>query len=276
MEKLEDTFLQLIKFALAEDVGSGDINAALVSTEDIIKAEVVTREDLILCGQKYFDAVFQQLDPTIQITWHYQDTEFVKANAKLCQLKGLAKNLLTAERTALNFLQTLSGTATTTYKFVERIKHTKTKLLDTRKTIPCLRQAQKYAVVCGGGVNHRLGLYDAFLIKENHIRALGSLTNAVKKARLLNPNLLLEVEVENFAELTEALENKVSRILLDNFQITDLKKAVEITAGRAELESSGNITENNIAAIAETGVDFISVGRLTKDIKAIDLSMRFY
>lgn len=274
-----DAFSQLIKSALAEDIGSGDISAALVSNEEIseekIQAEVLTREAMVLCGQDYFNAVFQAVDPTVKIEWFYPEATHIEANSKLCRLSGPAQSLLTGERTALNFLQTLSGTATITYKFAQLIKYTHTKLLDTRKTIPGLRQAQKYAVRCGGGVNHRMGLYDAFLIKENHIRALGSLTNAVNKARSLQMNVLLEVEVENFAQLAEALDNKVPRILLDNFQLADLKKAVQITAGRAELEASGNVSEHTIVAIAETGVDFISVGSLTKDVKAIDLSMRF-
>lgn len=272
---VDHTFLQLIKTALVEDIGTGDISAALVPTTETSEAVVMTREDLIVCGQHYFNAVFQQIDPTIQINWFVNDADSAQAGTKLCSLTGHSKSLLTGERTALNFLQTLSGTATMTHKLVELIRHTNTKLLDTRKTIPGLRQAQKYAVVCGGGVNHRMGLYDAFLIKENHIRALGSLTNAVKQARALNAKVLLEVEVENFTELAEALANQVPRILLDNFNIKDLKKAVEITAGHAELEASGNISEKNIIAVAETGVNFISVGKITKDIKAIDLSMRF-
>jgi nicotinate-nucleotide pyrophosphorylase (carboxylating) len=265
----------LVNQALIEDIGTGDITAELIDVAESTTAKVITREAMVLCGIDYFNEVFKQVDASINIEWLHKDGDVIPANADLCKINGKAKTILTAERTALNFLQTLSATATYTHRLNQLIKHTKAKLLDTRKTIPGLRQAQKYAVKCGGGVNHRMGLYDAFLIKENHIRAAGSISNAVAKARELDADLLLEVEVENFAELEEALECRVPRIMLDNFDINRLVHAVSLNQNRAELEASGNVSEKTIAAIAETGVNYISVGKLTKDIQAIDLSLRF-
>lgn len=265
----------LIKNALAEDVGEGDVTAQLIPEHKKIKATLITRENMVLCGQDFFDEVFCQIDNTIKINWQYQDKDVLDANTQLCEVYGKARPILTAERTALNFLQTLSATATLTHQLVSLIRHTKTQLLDTRKTIPGLRTAQKYAVKCGGGINHRMGLYDAFLIKENHIHAAGSIANVVKKARVLNPTILLEIEVENLEQLQEALSMDVQRIMLDNFSISTLKQAVKLNHGRSKLEASGNVSELNIVEIAETGVDYISVGKLTKDIRAIDLSLRF-
>lgn len=273
--KQNSFFSDLIAMALMEDVGSGDISAKFISETEVATAHVLTREALVLSGAPYFNEVFRQVDLSIHVTWHYKDSNLIEAGQTICSLKGNAKGLLTGERTALNFLQTLSGTATLTHKLANLIKHTSAKLLDTRKTIPGLRQAQKYAVRCGGGFNHRMGLYDAFLIKENHIRAAGGMAYAVKQARIIDPTIPLEVEVRNLKELEIALDNQVPRVLLDNFQLNDIKQAVLMTHQRAELEASGGITEENIVAVAETGVDFISVGAITKNVKAIDLTMLF-
>jgi nicotinate-nucleotide pyrophosphorylase (carboxylating) len=265
---------------LEEDLGSGDITAAIIPENRQATAELVTRETMVLCGREWFDAVFKHLDPEISIEWHANEGEKVSENSKLCTLKGSARNLLTGERTALNLLQTLSATATISRQYADAIQGTHCKVLDTRKTIPGLRVAQKYAVRCGGCFNHRIGLFDGVLIKENHIIAAGSIANAVKIAREQS-NVLIEVEVENFDELEQALNAKPDRIMLDNFSMDDLKKAViltaktiELEASTIELEASGNIDLTTIRATAETGVDFISIGALTKNIQAIDLSMR--
>ncbi len=265
----------IIQLALKEDIGSGDVTANLIASDTKAQANLLTREPMVLCGTEYFVEVFRQIDARVKIHWYFEDKTCVDVNEMLCTIEGSARSILTAERTALNFLQTLSGTATTTAQLVKKIAHTKARLLDTRKTLPGLRQAQKYAVICGGGVNHRMGLYDAFLIKENHIQAAGSITEAVKQARSFAKQLLLEVEVENLEGLQEALNCDVPRIMLDNFSLDKMQKAVNLNKGKAELEASGNVNETTIAAIAETGVDFISVGKITKDIKAIDLSLRF-
>lgn len=260
--------------ALAEDIGSGDITAQLIPAEQIAEANIITREDCIFCGKAWVEEVFHQIDSKVQITWCIEDGQQAAANSLLFTLKGSARSLLTGERTALNFVQTLSGTATISDQYAAQVAHTKVKLLDTRKTIPGLRTAQKYAVACGGCHNHRVGLYDAFLIKENHIAACGGIARAVATARAVAPNKPVEVEVENFAELDQALEAKADIIMLDNFSIDDMKKAVLINAGRAKLEASGNINEQTLIPTAETGVDFISIGGLTKHSRAVDLSMR--
>lgn len=264
----------IVQLALSEDIGSGDINALLVPEQQSAQATVITREAGVICGHSWFNAVFAALDTQTTIHWLVEEGETVKPDQVLCTLAGHARTLLTGERTALNFLQTLSGTATITRQYVEKLTGTHTRLLDTRKTLPGLREAQKYAVHIGGGKNHRLGLYDAFLIKENHIAACGSLAAAVKKARELNRGNFIEVEVESLTELEAALNAHVEIILCDNFSIKQLQDAVTLTAGRAKLEASGNIILDNIREIAETGVDYISLGAITKHVRALDLSMR--
>ena len=258
---------------LAEDLGTGDITAAIIPEATQAQAQVITREDMVLCGQAWFDAVFKQLNADIQIDWQVKEGDSVVENTVLCKLQGSARGLLTGERTALNLLQTLSATATIARHYAEAVKGTHCKVLDTRKTIPALRDAQKYAVLCGGCYNHRMGLYDGVLIKENHIIAAGSIAKAIQTARQLS-TVAVEVEVESLAQLQEALAAQPDRIMLDNFSLDDLKTAVALTAGQVELEASGNIGLANIRTIAETGVDFISIGALTKHIKAVDLSMR--
>ncbi|HEY0681643.1 MAG TPA: carboxylating nicotinate-nucleotide diphosphorylase [Steroidobacter sp.] len=265
--------------ALEEDVATGDLTAQLIPADRTSKATVITREDATLCGRAWFDEVFRQIDTRVQIVWKAQDGDRVRANQLLCELTGPSRSLLTGERSALNFLQLLSGTATETSRYAEALKGTSCRVLDTRKTIPGLRLAQKYAVRCGGGTNHRIGLFDAILVKENHIAAAGSIAAAVAEARLVNSKVMLEVEVENLDELQQALAAKVDRILLDNFSNDDMKTAVSITRSHQnkgiELEASGNMSLETLREVAETGVDFISVGGLTKHVRALDLSMRF-
>lgn len=261
--------------ALDEDVGSGDISADLIDTGALLETELLVREDAVLCGCQWFDEVFRQCDEKISTRWHAGDGERVTANSVVCEVSGPARGLLTAERSALNFLQTLSGTATLTRSYSDRIKHTRCKILDTRKTIPQLRVAQKYAVLCGGGSNHRIGLFDAFLIKENHLAASGGISNAVVRARDMHPHKFLEVEVEDLQQLQQAIDAGVDRVLLDNFSIAALKQAVELTNGRTELEASGNIDQHQLVEVALTGVDFISIGALTKNLRAIDFSLRY-
>lgn len=258
---------------LAEDVGSGDITASIIPASTHASATLVTREAMVLCGRAWFDAVFQQLSADIVIEWLYAEADDVAANSLLCRLHGPARALLTGERTALNLLQTLSATASLARRYANAVAGTGCRVLDTRKTLPGLRRAQKYAVQCGGCVNHRIGLFDAVLIKENHIAAAGSINAAVHAARAIS-EVLVEVEVESLAELQEALAAHPDRIMLDNFSLTDLRQAVALTAGSVELEASGNIGLDNIRVIAETGVDYISIGALTKNVQAIDLSMR--
>ena len=258
---------------LSEDIGSGDITAGLISATKQATAQVITREAMVVCGQAWFDAVFHALNPEIAVQWQVNEGEEVAANTLLCELAGSARALLTGERTALNLLQTLSATATVARQYANAVAGTQCKVLDTRKTIPGLRLAQKYAVACGGCVNHRIGLYDGVLIKENHIIAAGSIANAVQAARA-QCSVSVEVEVESIAELQQALLAKPDRIMLDNFSLALLKEAVALNNGQAELEASGDITLQNIRAVAETGVDFISIGALTKHVKAVDLSMR--
>ena len=274
LPSLTDDIIKSVIAALAEDIGSGDITAQLIPAGQTAEADIITREDCIFCGKEWVNEVFRQLDPKVEITWHIEDGQPASANSRLFTLKGNARSLLTGERAALNFVQTLSGTATISNHYAKQVAHTKVKLLDTRKTIPGLRTAQKYAVACGGCHNHRIGLYDAFLIKENHIAACGRIANAIAAAHKIAPGKPVEVEVESFAELDQALTAKADIIMLDNFSIDDMKKAVAINAGRAKLEASGNINEQTLIPTAETGVDFISIGGLTKHCRAVDLSMR--
>ena len=261
--------------ALQEDLGTGDLSASLVPDNKFSKAKLITRENAILCGTPWFNSVFRQLDQSIQITWKAEDGDEIKKDQKLCVLEGPTRPLLTGERTAMNFIQTLSGTATVTREYAMALYETSTKLLDTRKTIPGLREAQKYAVRCGGGSNHRLGLFDGILLKENHITAAGSIAQAVQDARQRYPDTEVEVEVESLEQLSEAINAGADIILLDNFKPVDLRMAVTMTAGQARLEASGGFSLKDIHAVAKTGVDYISVGALTKHVRAIDLSMRF-
>lgn len=260
---------------LAEDVGSGDLTAALIPEEARAEARVVCRESAILCGKAWFDEVFRQLDEAIRIEWLAAEGDRLSEGQTVCRLAGSARHLLTGERSALNFLQTLSGVATVSACYADAVKGTGTKVLDTRKTLPGLRLAQKYAVTCGGAFNHRVGLYDAILIKENHIMAAGSIEAAVKQALQVGQGVEVEVEVESLQELQQALAAGAKRVLLDNFSLDQLREAVALGAGRARLEASGGVTLETIRGIAETGVDDISVGVLTKDLKATDYSMRF-
>ena len=265
--------------ALAEDVGAGDLTASLVDADAVVGATIIARESLVLCGEAWVNEVFRQLDEDIIIDWYVGDGGHAEADDVICKIVGPARALLTGERTALNFLQTLSSTATTTADFAKAGEGTSAKVLDTRKTIPGLRLAQKYAVTCGGGVNHRVGLFDAILIKENHIKTAGSITAALQRAQSAGGEVLIEVEVENHDELLEALDAGAARILLDNFSIDELKQAVATNEGYgivgAELEASGNVTLDTIREIAETGVNYVSTGALTKNIRAADLSMLF-
>ena len=265
---------KVITQALAEDIASGDITAELIGADVQASGHIVTREDGILCGTAFALEAFQQIDPSCHVEWAAQDGDAIAADSLVCTLSGPARALLTGERTALNFLQLLSGTASTAGQYAARVAHTGVKLLDTRKTVPGLRLAQKYAVTCGGCYNHRIGLFDAFLIKENHISAAGSIAKAVAAARDVAPDKPVEVEVENEAELEQALTAGADRIMLDNFTLEALRDAVSHTAGSADLEASGNVTDETLVAIAETGVDFISIGALTKHVRALDLSMR--
>jgi nicotinate-nucleotide pyrophosphorylase (carboxylating) len=265
-----------VRRAHEEDVGTGDLTAGLIPVDAVAEATVISRESAVQCGRAWFEESFWLLDPSIAIDWETDDGMRVAPDQVLCHLRGPARALLTGERTALNFLQTLSGTATLARAYADALAGTATRVLDTRKTIPGLRVAQKYAVRCGGGHNHRIGLYDAILIKENHIAAAGSITKAVEAARMGAPaSVKIEVEVENETQLQEALTAGVKWVLLDNMDLADLRQAVRLNAGRAQLEASGNVSLDNIRAIAETGVDFISVGSLTKHVRAVDLSMRF-
>ena len=269
-----DSIARDVRRALEEDIGSGDVTADLLPAEARARARVISREAAVLCGSAWFDECFHQIDPDVRIEWAAHDGERIAAGALLCQIEGRARALVTAERSALNFLQTLSATATATATYVEAARGTRAAILDTRKTLPGLRLAQKYAVRCGGGQNHRIGLYDAVLIKENHIAAAGSIHAAVARARTLHPGVLVETEVENFAELREALAAGVDRIMLDEFELHELSQAVTEVGGRVPLEMSGSVSLERVRAIAETGVDYVSIGALTKHIRALDLSMR--
>jgi nicotinate-nucleotide pyrophosphorylase (carboxylating) len=260
---------------LAEDIGPGDITAALIAPDRRASARIVCRERAVLAGAAWVDECFRQLDSQVRVDWRHVDAERVDADSELCHVEGNARALLAGERNALNFLQTLSGTATVTRQYVDAVAGTRAKILDTRKTIPGLRLAQKYAVRCGGGHNHRMGLFDAILIKENHVMAAGGVTAAVRAARAANAAVLLECEVESLAELREAIAAGADRVLLDEFPDALLREAVALGAGRVPLEVSGSVDLARVRAIAETGVDFISIGELTKHVRAIDLSMRF-
>ena len=268
-----------VREALAEDLGhlpleQGDITASLIPANQQAKATIISREDCVFCGSAWLTEVFRQLSSEVQVEWFVQDGEKITANSVLCELTGPARILLTGERTALNFIQSLSGTATTTALYVSLLEGSATRLLDTRKTLPGMRLAQKYAVACGGGKNHRLGLYDAFLIKENHIAAAGSIDKAVSIARQNFPGKPVEVEVEDLIEFEQALKAGADIIMLDNFHIADIQQAVSQNKGQAKLEVSGNITAEALRSLSSTGVDYISSGALTKNIQAIDLSMR--
>lgn len=265
-----------VRRALAEDVGAGDRTAALVPEDREARGRLLARADMVLCGTAWFDEVFHQLDPRVRPHWNARDGEAVGAGATLCRLAGPARGILTGERTAINLLQTLSGTATAARRYVEAVRGTNAVILDTRKTIPGLRRAQKYAVRCGGAQNHRMGLHDGVLIKENHVAAAGGIAAAVRRAVERVPaGVLVEVEVENLAQLREAVAAGAERILLDNFALEDIRLAVAETRGRARLEVSGGVTLDGLRALAETGVDYISVGDMTKNITAADLSLRF-
>jgi nicotinate-nucleotide pyrophosphorylase (carboxylating) len=265
--------------ALAEDVGSGDLTAALVPAGRIGRATVITREQAVLCGRPWVDEVFRQVDPSVRVSWEADEGADVVPGQRLFRLEGPARSLLTGERTALNFLQTLSGTATATRRYVRLVAGLPCRILDTRKTVPGLRRAQKYAVRCAGGNNHRMGLYDGILVKENHIMAAGSIAAAVDAARAAGANVPVEVEVETLDELRQALDAGADMALLDEFSLDDLRAAVALNRahrrGPMQLEASGNVTIDTLRAIAETGVDFISIGSLTKHVRAVDLSMRF-
>ena len=265
-----------VRLALAEDVGNGDLTAALVPANAVAHAEVIVREPAVLCGSAWFNEVFRQLDPGIRVDWSASDGETLVASQRVCTLHGMARPVLSGERTALNFLQTLSGTASRAAQYVAAVAGTPAVILDTRKTLPGLRLAQKYAVRCGGASNHRIGLFDAVLIKENHIRAAGSIAAALRAAQAATArDVMIEIEVENMAELGQALTAGATRILLDNFSHAQLREAVRLTAGRAELEASGGVSLESVREIALSGVDFISVGQLTKDVRATDFSMLF-
>lgn len=271
---IDDEILTNVHRALLEDIGSGDITAALIPRDAVGNASVITREDGVICGRGWVDAAFAEVDDSVELEWAVEDGQAVSANTELFTARGPARSLLTAERTALNFLQLLSGTATVCKHYASLVAGTGVRLLDTRKTIPGLRKAQKYAVSCGGCHNHRIGLYDAFLIKENHISACGGIAAAVQTARKHAPDKPVEVEVESLDELREALDARCDRVMLDNFSLSNMRAAVALNNRQLELEASGNVTETTLLAIAETGVDYISIGALTKNCKALDLSLR--
>ncbi len=270
----QEDLVNAVKTALAEDIKDGDITAELIPAEQRMKARVISRDHAVIAGMDWVNEVFRQFDADVQVTWFCQDGDRVEANATLFELSGSARSLLTGERTALNFLQLLSAVATKCAYYADKVAGTGVTLLDTRKTIPGLRSAQKYAVSCGNCANHRIGLYDAFLIKENHIKACGSISNAISTAQKNHPGKAVEVEVENLAELEQALAAKADIVMLDNFSNEDKVKAVALNQGQAKLEASGGITDATLRSVAETGVDYISIGSLTKDVQAVDLSMR--
>lgn len=284
---LENDIRHAVKTALNEDLGGteinehtktiayGDITAELIPADKYAEATLITREEGVFCGKAWAEQVFNQLGGEVALHWHVDDGDLVLPNQVLCELSGPARALLTGERTAMNFIQTLSGVATLTKHYVDKLAGTHTQLLDTRKTIPGLRTAQKYAVTCGGGKNHRIGLFDAFLIKENHIMAAGGIAQAISKAHEIAPGKPVEVEVETWDELDQALEAGADIVMLDNFSQQQMIDAVKHVAGRCKLEASGNITIENLREVATTGVDYISMGVLTKDVRAVDLSMRF-
>lgn len=275
MELDPKTVQRAVTIALEEDVGTGDINAELIPNDTIAHAKVITRSDGVFCGRPWIDEIARHVAEPFKIDWHVDDGDRILRNQMLFEVSGLARSLLTTERTILNFAQLLSGTATTTRRLIDLVSHTKVKLLDTRKTLPGLRTAQKYAVVKGGGHNHRIGLFDAYLIKENHIATAGSIQTAVERAQNSRHDVSIEVEVENTIQLEEAISSGAHRVLLDNFSVQAIREAIRQTRDRVKLESSGGVTEANLVAVAETGVDYISLGMLTKNIVALDMSMRF-
>jgi len=278
--KLVKSIQKNVTDALAEDLGTGDLTANLIPQESLALANIITRENATIAGIPWVDEVYNQLDSRIVLDWQYQDGDLITENTVICKLEGPTRSILSGERTALNFLQTLSATATVTASYVTAISDTKAKILDTRKTIPGLRLAQKYAVRCGGGVNHRIGLFDAVLIKENHILSAGSIQNVISAAIKSSPDTIIEVEVETLDQLRDALQSGTKRLLLDNFNLNKLRLAVKINQMEgipvAELEVSGDLTLDHVRKVAQTGVDYISVGALTKNIRAINLSMRFH
>ena len=263
----------IVNLALQEDIGDGDITSLLIADNLQAKAHILCREEAILCGIAWVEETYRNIDSRLQIQWNFKDGDSLKKDAQVAEIVGNARAILTGERTALNFLQTLSGTATITKQYAERLKGTSVILLDTRKTLPGMRNAQKYAVRVAGGSNHRKGLYDAYLVKENHIQSCGNISNAIATARKINPNKVLEVEVQNLEQLSEAISAKPDIIMLDNFKLQDIRKAVTINSGNAKLEVSGNINQESLVNVAKTGVDYISVGALTKHCRAIDFSL---
>ena len=263
----------IVNLALQEDIGDGDITSLLIADNLQAKAHILCREEAILCGIAWVEETYRNIDSRLQIQWNFKDGDSLKKDAQVAEIVGNARAILTGERTALNFLQTLSGTATITKQYTERLKGTSVILLDTRKTLPGMRNAQKYAVRVAGGSNHRKGLYDAYLVKENHIQSCGNISNAIATARKINPNKVLEVEVQNLEQLSEAISAKPDIIMLDNFELQDIRKAVTINPGNAKLEVSGNINQESLVNVAKTGVDYISVGALTKHCRAIDFSL---
>ncbi len=275
MSVTQSTIEETVHIALREDVGDGDVTAVLIPADAVSLANVICREACVFCGMDWFEEVFRQIDDQVFIEWHVEDGDSIEAGETICSLSGASRSLLTGERTALNFAQTLSATATLASRYAKAVAGTNTVILDTRKTIPGLRAAQKYAVTCGGCQNHRMGLFDAILIKENHILAAGSIPTAIEDARFHNPGYPVEIEVESISQLEQSIAAGVDRILLDNFSTDQIREAVKLSNGRIPLEASGGITLENIREYAETGVDYISTGSLTKDIIAIDLSMRF-
>jgi nicotinate-nucleotide pyrophosphorylase (carboxylating) len=270
---------EVVALALAEDLGTGDVTASLIEATRFATAEVLVRGSTVLCGTAWFDEVFRQVDPATKVRWRHADGAWLEPGTIVCELTGHARAMLSGERTALNFLQTLSGTATAAHRFTTAVRDTRARILDTRKTLPGLRAAQKYAVRCGGAHNHRQGLFDAILVKENHIAALGSIREAVRRARREAPSLLIEIEVENLEQLREALDTQADRLLLDNFTLDELRQAVATrdahSGERKELEASGGIDIDSVRAVADTGVDWISIGAITKHVQAADYSMRF-
>ena len=272
---LPENLSEMVSLSLTEDIGGGDVTASLIGADTFSEARIISREQATLCGIAWASEAFRQVDERITIDWQYGDGDQIEANAVLCTLRGPSRGMLTAERVALNFLQTLSATATATQAYVDLVKHTKCQILDTRKTLPGLRAAQKYAVVCGGGANHRIGLYDRVLIKENHIMAAGSIDAAVKKARELHPGIKVEVETETLGEFRQASEAGADIIMLDEFALDVMREAVDLNNGAIPLEASGGVDQQTVVSIAETGVDYISIGEITKHIRAVDLSMRF-
>jgi nicotinate-nucleotide pyrophosphorylase (carboxylating) len=276
MNPSQEQIHQQVALALSEDIGAGDLTASLISPSECVRAKLICRDESVACGRDWVDAVFKTLDTGVQIDWHCEDGDDLHAGQTWCIIEGSVRAILSGERTALNFAQLLAGTATATRILVRELQDTQAQLLDTRKTVPGLRLAQKYAVQCGGGNNHRLGLYDGILIKENHIRSAGSIKSALAAAQTHAGNVdLIEIEVENLDELSQALQAGARRIMLDNFSVTQLRSAVELNQGQAQLEASGNVTAETIRKIALTGVDFISCGEITKNVRAIDLSLQF-